>query len=153
MPTYKTALHFLYVSKPGQHQSKDPHLRTTSLRLAHSQWAGTRTMRTENVLPHMGEVDEKGKGSTWHLLDWGRASILTDPTVYLAMMSLRRDERPCSFQSTDSWDSPTVCPSHIGDRRWGEAQVSCYEFLRRGNIRPHLIKSDDAHPCWVLNNC
>lgn len=76
--------------------SAGPALETTGLMQAHSWWAGTGTRQTENVPPHTG--DERagqrerpafvgtGAGPSW-------TSILADPTVRLAMMSLRRDER------------------------------------------------------------
>lgn len=82
-----------------------------------------RAVWTENMLPESGEVNGKRKGNTQHLSRLGQGQVgqasLTDPMVHFAMTNSPLGQRlsldRCSFQPSDSWDSPTPCPSHV----WG----------------------------------
>lgn len=94
------------------------------LRTRSAQTAGWhRAVWTENMLPESGEVNRKCRGNTQHLSRPGQGQVgqasLTDPMVHFAMMSSPRGQRlsldRCSFQPSDSWESPTPCPSQV----WG----------------------------------
>lgn len=79
--------------------------------------------------------------------DWGRASILTDPTVHLAMILYDVMQDHVLFSPLTAGIPLQPALPIYGAGGGGRRSHPCYEFLCRGNIRLCLIISDDVHPC------